>query len=728
MNRARLVFNSAIDPAWLVILALILFGLAVWCYARASPRPAWTRVAALVTLRSLAILCALFALAGPEVRTTELVSERLRLAVLLDESRSMSIADARGGLSRADHAAALFKKSADVFKGLENDFNLAYYSFDRVLRPQSAPHFEPSGSFTALGSALADTLATSAQEKLGAVLLVSDGISNADAPVETALSSFVATKVPIFAFAVGGQMGGGRLPEAAVLALRAPKRAVLSDEMAVEADLRLTGAKGMAVSVALLVDGVEAAKKEYRPESDDVKMTERFSYVPTTEGLRRFTVRVQPLKGEAVELNNQQSTYVSVVKGGIRVLILEGSFRPELTFLRRSLEGAPELVSSLALVLPGSRAVQNLPKTAEGWRRFDVVLIGDLASTSFPAESMKALSDAVSAGTGVGILGGLRNFGTEGFQSTPLEPLFPVALSDSDAFRSEAYLLRPTDAGKASPILRFRSPQTPAEKFWAEGARLSGYVKAGAPKTGATVLAEGPKQVPVLVIQRYGTGRVAAMLTDSTWRWVLSPSDFSEFHRRLWRQFILYLAGRDTEPGKSVWMELASYNFDAGQRAAVRLFALDDKGQPLKQAEITADARSGLGGAQPVRFLPAPGYFLADLSEFAPGDYTLNAEVRENGSSFGKAETRFIVNEPMTEFLRIEPNRELMKRLAAATGGAYAEGDDLQSLLTQIRAVKGVYKYSREVTRSLWDSAAVFCLFLAFLSVEWALRRRWGLA
>ena len=73
-----------------------------------------------------------------------------------------------------------------------------------------------------------------------------------------------------------------------------------------------------------------------------------------------------------------------------------------------------------------------------------------------------------------------------------------------------------------------------------------------------------------------------------------------------------------------------------------------------------------------------------------------------------------------------EQNSDLLKRIAAETGGKYYQLSDLQSLLDDL-----TYRqtpYSERVTKDLWDMPINFFLIVGLLSAEWFLRKREGLA
>jgi len=727
MDEAKIIYTGWLSGSWSILVGAGLLALAFYSYLSSGTRPRPSRMAVLLFCRATAIICALFALAGPAARTTELVSERLGVGILVDNSRSMSIADTPGAVTRIDLCRKLFDDDRSMLKQLNNKFDVSYYAFGESATLTAGLSFMANKKLSGVAGAITAAVSSGESGKTGAILLASDGISNAGVSYEEAVGEISEARIPVFTLAFGQASGGVNSAEASLAALRAPRRAILNDEIVVAADIKFEGALGRKAKVKLKIDGVTVSSREVDVTSDSITQTASFNYVPVKEGLLKVAVVVEALEGELVLANNSRATYIKVTEGGIKILMVEGSFRPELTFLRRSLEEASEIVPTLRIVFPGSRDEKKLPATVKEWARYDVVMLGDLPSSALSQKSMESLAEAVENKTGLAILGGLRNFGEEGYQQTSLSDLFPVKLSSEDGFRGEHYQLKPTEIGLHGRVLRLRGTKKSVQLFWSEGAKLADYVKAGSLKQGATVLARGPRGVPVIISQRYGSGRVLAVMTDTTWRWVLSPVDYSEFHKRFWRQVILFLAGREIDDGKKVWMEMSSYGFSAGEMTSARLYIGSGLERP-SGLEIRASARASDGRSSVARFLDAGSFYSADLSGLPAGDYELRADVYARGKKFGGAKTRFIVNESTKEFERISPEFERLKHVAEATGGDYRANGKLDELLEQISELKGVYKYTRETVKPIWNNAWLFLLFTLALSLEWGLRRHWGMA
>jgi len=65
-------------------------------------------------------------------------------------------------------------------------------------------------------------------------------------------------------------------------------------------------------------------------------------------------------------------------------------------------------------------------------------------------------------------------------------------------------------------------------------------------KPGARVLAElsdeNNKNVPALIVQRFGLGRTGVFTIGDYWRWGMKSSDDHELMSKSWRQMMRWLA------------------------------------------------------------------------------------------------------------------------------------------------------------------------------------------
>ena len=286
--------------------------------------------------------------------------------------------------------------------------------------------------------------------------------------------------------------------------------------------------------------------------------------MPATPGERKLTVEVVEQPGELVTTNNRVSTFVNVLKGGLRVLYLEG-FPPrvEQNFLRRALDASPDINVDTFTIdrrRPETRPADLGERLQPG--RYEAYILGDLDSSAFEAGELQNLADTVSRGAGLIMLGGWHSFGAGGYADTPLADVLPVRMNrlerqalDSPP-RTDLHLegpvrMTPTEINLGHfTMLLGASPQE-NRKVWQELPPLEGANKFFGMKPLASVLAESGKKEPLLVAHRFGGGRVMGFAGDSTWRWQMQG--FGNAHKRFWRQVLA--AKRRASPEGNVWVD-----------------------------------------------------------------------------------------------------------------------------------------------------------------------------
>jgi hypothetical protein len=106
--------------------------------------------------------------------------------------------------------------------------------------------------------------------------------------------------------------------------------------------------------------------------------------------------------------------------------------------------------------------------------------------------------------------------------------------------------------------------------------------------------------------------------------------------------------------------------------------------------------------------------------------YRIELTARKGNATVGAAQSGFLVTELNREYHDAAQNVELLKRIAAETGGKYFPLADAGNLLEEIQYLEG--SNSERVTKDLWDMPINFLLIVGLASAEWFLRKKKGLA
>ena len=100
-------------------------------------------------------------------------------------------------------------------------------------------------------------------------------------------------------------------------------------------------------------------------------------------GEYKLTLEAVDQPGELVTTNNELSTFVNVLKGGLNVLYIEGALRVEEKFIRRALDSSPDIKVDYERL--DSRAESRPADLAEWFKpgKYDVYILGDVDSSAF---------------------------------------------------------------------------------------------------------------------------------------------------------------------------------------------------------------------------------------------------------------------------------------------------------------------------------------------------------
>ena len=170
-----------------------------------------------------------------------------------------------------------------------------------------------------------------------------------------------------------------------------------------------------------------------KADTDGQLLPVQFTYVPKTPGEFKLTLEVPDQSGELVTTNNQLSTFVNVLAGGLNVLYIEGGFRVEQKFIRRALDSSPDINVDFIRIDPRdptNRPVDLAERLKSG--KYDVYILGDVDSSAFKGDELKSLAQAVERGAGLIMLGGFHSFGAGGYANTPLNNILPVTMDRFD--------------------------------------------------------------------------------------------------------------------------------------------------------------------------------------------------------------------------------------------------------------------------------------------------------
>ncbi|HJQ69992.1 MAG TPA: hypothetical protein VKA70_13525 [Blastocatellia bacterium] len=743
-------FGFGARPPIFVFL-LIAAGLALlvyFLYVRHSVRlPLGWRVL-LIGLRVALVALILFCLMRPVIVVPTVAAQSSYVAVLMDDSKSMLLAD-EGEASRLETVKRLMAHESDFHAALADKFKVRAFKFSEIAqRVESASELEGAGEQTDIVAALERAVRDSSGLPLSGLVVMSDGATNGEGDLNnsmaTALGNLRARGLPVFTVGVGQTKLEG---DVEVIRATAPRRVLRGSPVTAEVLLRADAAAQRSVRVELSEDS-HALRAQDVPIQTEATTVARITFTPSSPGLHRYTFAIPPTESEVVAENNSQELLIEVVDARPRILYIEGEPRWEYGKIRAALtdEKNVTLVSVLRSadgkyyrqgVESGEELAAGFPKSEEELFKYDALVLGSAEATFFSFDQLRAIEQFVSRRGGTLLaLAGSKAFGAGGYSNTPIADLLPVYIESENALAGESqnFKAEPSARGRDNPAARLAEQPEQNQKAWEQMPAITLPEVITNTKPGASVILDARsvkdknRVVPLLVEERYGRGRTLALLASDTWRWRMMLESKNRSFETFWTNLLRYTV--DSVRHK---VEAASDRsfYGRGEQVRLRVEVADEKYNNVADARVSAKVTTPTGRTVEVSLKPAieggfEGY-LGTLAAEEDGLHKVEVTTRSDSTgATGFAEASFLVGPLNREARDAAQNRELLKRIAAETGGNYYSPANAVDLVEDLTHTEG--PNSMRETRDLWDMPINFMLLVALAAAEWFVRKRKGLA
>ncbi len=688
-------------------------------------------------LCALAILALIFV--QPQRRYDEVTILKPQLAVMVDQSESMGDPADEAQPRRAERAREFLAGPA-LAKAREA-FDVRLFSFDAKLNEQSAgaTDFKFQGAGSNVVSAVNQMQDRFRGQPLAAVLLLSDGLDTSGA----ARAATLAPGAPVFAFELEkpfqAKIRAGRISLGNV---DYPARVVVGWDSEIHASIVGSGMVGKTVGVELWRNGKKQTESTVSFNEEDQTRTVTYPVAPTEPGMIQYELRVTEAAADADAKNHP--FVIEALAPGKRILYLQKSLDFDFKFLRKAIVSDRNLQLNAfvrwgdgRLVSMGERGVPAAAKldlSAAGLSKYSVVILGDLPPEMLTAENYQSLKEFVNRGGGLVLLGGPKQLASMETAKTALGEVAPVKLPAE--YREGNVAVQITDAGLRHPV--FGPLFTNIKDF---PPLLTANLSAGAANPTTETLVEGKladRKFPLVAANRFGQGRVVAIMTGTLWSWRLAAKSWGADrspYDTFWTQLMDWLIPKEQDRQDTNKVELFTEraNYLMGERPEIRALVrlVDDKAKPPATVPLSVKTPDGKTFEYTMKaaMLPGPGGrqlpgYRAEVEPNVAGVFAAHSSIDLAGVKI-EGETRFVVSKPATEITGKPIDRELLHRIADQTGGHYFAFDERDQWAGNIHYKE--QQFSRMQIADLWNNPIVLVLFVAALCGDWILRKRWNL-
>jgi hypothetical protein len=473
--------------AWPVIyvlagLAVALVALAVW-----RGLGGWW-------LRALALTALLAALANPALQEEERATLSDIVILIVDESASQSLGD------RAEQMAQAIAAVEAEVAALPN----------AELRIRRLGDGEDDAGTLAL-TALAEALAEEPRARVAGAILLTDGrvhdlglVPNLPAPLQVLLT--------------GREADWDRR----LVVKNAPAFAIIGEEFTLGLRVEDIGAAPGALEVALTIT-VDAED----PQTYNVPLNEDLELPVTLQhgGANVLQFSVSPVDGELTDRNNAAAIQVNGVRDRLRVLLVSGEPHAGERVWRNLLksDAAVDLVHFTILRPPEKQdgvPVDELSLIAfptrelfiEKIEEFDLIIFDRYRMRGIlPMSYIENVVAYVRGGGTVLVAAGPEYGAVDSLYRSPLAQILPVAPTAQVV--EEGFRPALTELGRRHPVTEGLEEAAP-EGGWGRWFRAIEVEH-----LDGQILMTGPRDLPLLVLNRVDQGRVAVLASDHAWLW-----------------------------------------------------------------------------------------------------------------------------------------------------------------------------------------------------------------
>ena len=629
-----------------------------------------------------------------------------------------------------------------------------------------------SGGQSRLGDSLSSAISSQAGRGTAAIVFVSDGINTSGAPLAAAAAMARSAAIPVFAVATGQELA---LPDVRLADLLIDEAVFLGDQVTLMVTVSISDVSEGNLTVRLR-DQSSGEVLDQQPLKLDKQHPQQqisLTFVPKRAGELPLQVDVSEVPGETNLENNTLQRSINVQDKTLRVLLVQRQPSFEFRFLKNLLQRSQatdarsasfELNSVLQesdneYVEQDAAAIRLVPSDAATLATYDVFIFGDINPELISRSAQQAIFEQVTAsGAGCIFIAG-RDTPLASLNGWPLGDLLPVQIDaasknsvnmgDGDL---SAFAWSPTALGSAALPLQLAESSEASAKIWSTIPAAVSLYTAFNPKVGSQVLAIGSpqlavqpaatgqsqQQLPLLISQFAGAGRVALQATDETYRWS-SFGGSDRYHQRYWEQMLRWLSrgrlsgdGKQTqltiEPRRAKWSQPIRFELQLAKDADAKgSEGQADVARPpggraeAARAELMLEDASGKKIALPLaRDMGASRTYSATKWDLPPGSYRA---VLFQPSLQPPPSESFNVITPPGEQANLRADWTAMRQLAEQSRGRFYLANQTQRLFSDLPAGKPA-RLGTLPPLPLWNSPWIAALFVILLTSEWLLRRK----
>jgi len=693
-----ILFGIKYWPVYLLIFLVAATGVVFLLYFRNKDSGELTRIqrTILMALRFFSFILIAFFLLSPFLKSLKKMVQNPIIIAAWDNTGSVtSVADS------AQLADEIKQMQNQVAGELGSDYRLINYTFGHSTELDGALSFsEKKSDYSNLFTTLANN---HFNDNIGALLLAGDGIYNQG---KNPVNMQENITFPVYSVGLGDTT---EHTDARIQGIRANRTSFSGNRFPVETETQFTRLKGRPLRLTVTEGETEVAQTVITPANDDYFQSHQFILDAGEPGLKHFTVTLETAENERNTKNNTARFVVNVLENKQKIAILSDGYHPDIGAVKNTLDLQKSYDVSVFTEDPYPSNLSD----------FNLVILNQLPTSG---KSMAGIMESepnkrvpllfiVGSETFLPQLNALA-------QGAAINPLAGSA-EEAQATINPSYATFTLSENFREVLEKFPPLMVPFASYRLEPEfNTLLYQKTKNIETGKPLLATG----------MFRGKKTGFLFGEGIWRWRLNNYFQNQSHAQfneLINQLVQYLALRENEDNfiinfEPVYAEIDPVIFDAEvyndlfERITTEEVSMVIQNEQGDELDFTFDVRGN-------------GYHL-NAGNLPVGNYSFVAEVTAGNQTFTET-GHFAVTGVNIENIVTRANHRMLYQLSSQTGGAFYTGNEIDQAIAALKESNNLKptSYFQEMVTELLNLRLMFFVVLILLSVEWFLRKYWGI-
>lgn len=638
-----------------------------------------------VLLYSLAALrfvsISLIAILLLDIFIKRLVNETEKPVIILAQDNSSSILASKDSTKlKNEYTKAL----TSFINNVKDKYDIKSYRFDSESKASET--FDFKGKETDISKLFSDIENNYANKNIGAIILATDGIYNKGTNPLYSIEKFNA---PIYTIALGDTIP---LKDVWIQTINHNQVAYLGNSFPVEVVVNAIDLKDKSVSVSVSQNGKVLKTENLTINSNAFSTTLNYLLEADKPGIQKYTVAISYLNEDKNIQNNTQSFIIDVIDNREKVLILANAPHPDIAALEQSISAPQTYEVEVALINEFSKPLKP----------YSLVIIHQVNNIPQRINNeLKANNQSVFyIGTNTG---------------SSAKTLFSSKNNDAEGVYQKEFSLFTLSDELKNYIKDFPAVATPFRNgAVANGANILIAQKIGVVET----------EDPLLLFTEINGVKTAQFLGDGIWKWRMR--DYADHNNHnlfneLISKTVQYLS---VKADKSFFRVFTKKIINENEAIDFTAEVYNQSYELVTEPDVTLILKDNKNKTYNYTFNKKQTMYGLSAGQFPAGEYSYEAKVKYGDKLYTKTGI-IIIKEIVSEKINTVANHQLLFQISKQSGGKLFYENQLEQLQKEILASDSIKSitYSHKQLTDLVNLKWLFFVILAFLSIEWFLRK-----